>query len=608
MIATFKYLLKSLREYKKDVALTWLFVLLETFCEILVPFLMQFLVQSIQIVSGVADASSLRTFGPLVQWFVDAINQTGVASPFIYGGIMAVMAALAAMCGIAAGYWSSSASAGLGKNLRHDMYYQVQRFSFNNIDKFSTSSIVTRTTTDVQNVQFAFQMAIRGVIRAPFTLIFAIIMSFITSWKLAFVFVAVVPVLIVLLILLATVVHPIFERIFRKYDDLNEAVQENITGIRVVKAFGRQEEEKEKFNAVSDFLYKNFLKTEKIMAFQSPGFSLLIYGSIIAIAWFGSNIILKSNSAEMNTSGLTTLFSYVMQVMMACMFISMIYVMTIISRNSAERIVELLKETPEINQPENALKEVKDGSIDFENVSFAYGNGGKVLQNINLHIKSGQTVGIIGSTGSSKTTLMSLIPRLYDVNEGTVKVGGVDVREYDIESLREAVSMVLQKNTLFTGTIEWNLRWGDENASMDEIKQACQIAQADGFISSFKDGYQTMIDEGGTNVSGGQKQRICIARALLKKPKILILDDSTSAVDTHTDSLIRQGIKEVIPGTTTFIVAQRILSVKDCDLILVMDKGIITEMGNNEELMEKSEVYRDLYISQIGGGDFDAAE
>jgi len=614
MLKTFRDLMRSLRNYKKDVVLTWIFVGIETFCEICVPFFMQFLVDAMKLSvdpSYTWDAyfQSFQTkYGPLMQSIVQGIHiSAGANDVYVYGAIMAGIALIAAAAGVGAGYWAASAASGFGHNLRKDMYYHLQDFSFNNIDKFSTSSIVTRLTTDVSNVQFAFQMAIRAVLRAPLIMIFAIVMSFVTSWKLALIFVVLVPLVLVVLLVLATVVHPLFVSVFNKYDELNQEVQEDLSGIRVVKAYGRQEEEKAKFNGVSTFIYKNFTKAEQIMAFNSPLMSLLLDAAILLIAYFGAEIIIGSGASELTAGGLTTLVSYVMQIMLAVMLASMVYVMIIISRNSAERINEILREKPDLASKGNGTKDIKDPSVDFNNVSFHYGAGRDVLSDINLHVKAGESVGIVGSTGSSKTTLMSLIARLYDVTSGSVSVGGVDVRDYDLIALREGVAVVLQKNTLFSGTIASNLRWGNEKATEDELRKACQIAQADDFIQSFPDKYNTKLDEGGTNVSGGQKQRICIARALLKNPKILILDDSTSAVDTHTDALIRQGLKEKLPGTTAFIVAERILSVKDCDTILVMDNGRIVAQGTNNQLMKSSPIYKELYQSQLGGGDFDAS-
>jgi ATP-binding cassette subfamily B multidrug efflux pump len=614
MIKTFKALMKSLRGYKKDVIWTWFYVIIETFCEIMVPFFMQFLVDAMKLNSDPSSdwatyfASFQTKYGPLMQNIVQGIHTSaGSYDVYVYGAIMAGIALIAAAAGVGAGYWAASAASGFGHNLRKDMYYHIQDYSFNNIDKFSTSSIVTRLTTDVSNVQFAFQMTIRAVLRAPMIMIFAIIMSFVTSWKLALIFVVLVPVILAVLTILATVVHPLFVAVFNKYDELNQEVQEDLAGIRVVKAYGRQEEEKKKFGGISGFIYKTFTKAEQIMAFNSPLMSLLLDGAILLIAYFGAQIIIRSNATELTAGGLTTLVSYVMQIMLAVMLASMVYVMIIISRNSAERINEILDEQPDLKSKENAIKEIKDSSVTFENVAFHYGKGPNVLEGINLQIKPGESVGIVGSTGSSKTTLMSLIARLYDVTDGSVKVGGVDVRDYDLTSLRESVAVVLQKNTLFSGTIASNLRWGKADATEDEMKQACQIAQADEFIESFPDKYNTKLDEGGTNVSGGQKQRICIARALLKNPKILILDDSTSAVDTHTDALIREGLKKRLPGTTAFIVAERILSVKECDTILVMDQGKVVAQGTNDELMASSPIYKELYQSQLGGGDFDAS-
>ena len=608
MFKTYAYLMKSLKGYKKDTAWTWFFVVFETFCEILVPFFMQFLIDSINKIGDISAPSSADKYGGIIKSFVTWVDSfAGVTySPYVYGAFMAAAAILGAVFGVFAGYWAASASSGLGHNLRKDMYYHLQDYSFNNIDKFSTSSIVTRLTTDVTNVQFAFQSSIRAVLRAPLIMIFALIMSFVTSWKLALVFLCIIPVILFILIFLATIVHPIFVAVFNKYDDLNQEVQEDLSGIRVVKSFGRQEEEKSKFSSISDFIYKKFTKAEQIMAFQNPAMQLLVYASILTIVVFGSSIIISSNGTELTAGGLSTLISYVMQIMMAVMLASMVYVMIIVSRNSAERIEAVLREVPDLANPENPVYEVKDSSVSFKDVSFHYENGKDVLNDINLSFKPGESVGIVGSTGSSKTTLMSLIARLYDATGGEVMVGGLNVKDYDIKSLRESVAVVLQKNTLFSGTIASNLRWGNEKATDEEIKQACEIAQADSFISSFPDGYDTILDEGGTNVSGGQKQRICIARALIKNPKIIILDDSTSAVDTHTDALIRAGLKKKLPGTTSFIVAERILSVKDCDTILVMDNGKVVGKGTNDELMKSSKIYNELCTSQLGGGDFDA--
>jgi ATP-binding cassette subfamily B multidrug efflux pump len=614
MFKTYAYLMRSLRGYKKDVFWTWFFVVIETLCEILVPFFMQFLIDAMKLNFDTNTnwdayfATFSQKYGPLMQGIVAGIHgAAGFYDVYVYGAIMIAIAIIAASAGVGAGYWAASAASGFGHNLRQDMYYHIQDFSFNNIDKFSTSSIVTRLTTDVSNVQFAFQMAIRAVLRAPLIMVFAIIMSFVTSWKLAMIFVILVPLVLVVLIVLATIVHPLFVSVFNKYDDLNAEVQEDLAGVRVVKAYGRQEEEKKKFGGISNFIYKTFTKAEQIMAFNSPVMSLLLDAAILLIAYFGAHIIVSTTSTELTTGGLTTLVSYVMQIMLAVMLASMVYVMIIVSRNSAERIQEVLVEKSDLTNKEKTTTEVKDASVDFENVSFHYGKGPDVLHDITLHFKPGESVGIVGSTGSSKTTLISLIARLYDVSSGSVKVGGVDVRDYDVAALRENVAMVLQKNTLFSGTIASNLRWGKADATSEELKAACSIAQADEFIEGFPDKYETKLDEGGTNVSGGQKQRICIARALLKNPKILILDDSTSAVDTHTDSLIREGLKKKLPGTTAFIVAERILSVRECDTILVMDNGRVVAQGTNDELMKSSPIYRELYQSQLGGGDFDAS-
>lgn len=582
---------KQLGKYKKDVLLTWLFVALETLCEILIPYLMQFMINSI-------DKENPAT-----------IN---LGEVFLWGLLMVGLAICGVVFGIAAGYWAASASSGLGHNLRKAMYYHIQDFSFYNIDKFSTSSIVTRMTTDVTNVQFAYQMTIRALLRAPMLMFFALIMSFVTAWQLAFVFLLVIPIIGGLLLVLANYAHPIFVRIFRTYDRLNEDVEENVAGIRAVKAFGRQTQQKEKFNKTSEYINRAFVKVEKFLALNSPLMMLASYICILVISYFGAVLIVQNVGPNnpigtLTTGALTSMLSYVMQIMLAMMLVTMVYTMIIMSRNSAERVVHILEEVPDITSPENPVMEVKDGRVDFNNVTFHFKDNPEndVLKNIDLHFKSGAVVGIVGTTGSSKSTLLSMLARLYDVTGGSVEVGGVDVRDYDLKVLRDAVAVVLQKNMLFSGTVEENLRWGNKNATMDEIVQAAKWAQADDFIQNMPDKYQTHIEQGGSNVSGGQKQRLCIARALLKKPKILILDDSTSAVDTHTDAMIRKTLQETMPGTTKFIVAERVLSVKDCDTILVMDDGEIVAKGTNEELLENCTVYKELYESQLGGGDFD---
>lgn len=586
---TYKKLAKYIGPYWKDTVFTWLSVFIEVICEVGVVFMMQFLIDEVKAING--ESTQLKLIA-------------------IYSGGIALLAIIAAITGILAGYFAASASAGFGKNLRKAMYDRIQDYSFKNIDKFSTSSIVTRTTTDVTNVQNAFMMSIRMVIRAPLLMTFALIMCFVTQWRLAWIFLVIIPVILFLLLYISKKVHPTFVKIFDTYDALNETVEEDVDGIRIVKAFNREKVQSNKFRSVSDFIYKNFIYAEKLLSFNSPIMNTAVYGAMIGISYLGARLIISTNNTEhpFTVGGLSTLITYIMMIMMSLMMISMVYVQIIISKNSTERIVEIIEEVPDIQSPENAIKEVKDGSVDFDNVSFCYHEGKDVLSDIDLHIRSGSMVGIIGSTGSSKTTLVSLMARLYDASKGEVKVGGVNVKEYDLKTLRDKVAVVLQKNTLFTGTIRSNLLWGKEDATDEEIYKACELAQCNEFLSRFPKGLDTEIAQGGTNVSGGQKQRLCIARALLKNPKILILDDSTSACDTHTDSLIREGLQTTKKDVTKFIIAQRVLSIKDCDLILVMDKGRIIARGNNDELMQNCSVYRELYESQLGGGDFDAAE
>lgn len=586
---TYKKLAKYIGPYWKDTVFTWLSVFIEVICEVGVVFMMQFLIDEVKAING--ESTQLKLIA-------------------VYSGGIALLAIIAAITGILAGYFAASASAGFGKNLRKAMYDRIQDYSFKNIDKFSTSSIVTRTTTDVTNVQNAFMMSIRMVIRAPLLMTFALIMCFVTQWRLAWIFLVIIPVILFLLLYISKKVHPTFVKIFDTYDALNETVEEDVDGIRIVKAFNREKVQSNKFRSVSDFIYKNFIYAEKLLSFNSPIMNTAVYGAMIGISYLGARLIISTNNTEhpFTVGGLSTLITYIMMIMMSLMMISMVYVQIIISKNSTERIVEIIEEVPDIQSPENAIKEVKDGSVDFDNVSFCYHEGKDVLSDIDLHIRSGSMVGIIGSTGSSKTTLVSLMARLYDASKGEVKVGGVNVKEYDLKTLRDKVAVVLQKNTLFTGTIRSNLLWGKEDATDEEIYKACELAQCNEFLSRFPKGLDTEIAQGGTNVSGGQKQRLCIARALLKDPKILILDDSTSACDTHTDSLIREGLQTTKKDVTKFIIAQRVLSIKDCDLILVMDKGRIIARGNNDELMQNCSVYRDLYESQLGGGDFDAAE
>ena len=509
--------------------------------------------------------------------------------------------------GALSGKYAAVASAGFAKNLREDMYNKVQEYSFSNIDKFSTASIVTRLTTDITNIQNAYMMSIRVAVRCPIMLIFALFMAFQINSHLAPIFVIAIPILAVGLVIIISNAKRIFERVFRIYDKLNNVVQENLHGIRVVKSFVREDHETEKFCSVSKEIYQDFSKAEKILAFNAPLMQFCAYGCMLLISWLGAKLIVASGNnpaVGMTTGDLTSMFSYTMQILMSLMMFSMVFVMITISYASMERAEEILDEKSDLHNPENPVYEVKDGSIEFDHVNFAYGkNADKLcLDNVNLKIPSGATVGIIGGTGSSKSTLVQLIPRLYDATEGAVKVGGRDVREYDIESLREEVAMVLQKNVLFSGTIKDNLRWGKEDATDEEMRHVCQLAQADEFIQTFPDGYDTYIEQGGTNVSGGQKQRLCIARALLKKPKILILDDSTSAVDTKTDALIRMAFRKEIPNTTKIIIAQRISSVEDADLILVLDDGKINGMGTHEELLAHNEIYREVYESQQKGG------
>lgn len=575
-----KQLAKSIGEYKKDSLLSPAFVTGEVLMEVAIPFLISFLIDN-------------------------GINRGDMGTIWKIGGVLAAAALISLTCGVAAGKYAARASAGYARNLRRDMYNRVQEFSFSNIDKFSASSIVTRLTTDVTNLQNAYQMIIRVAVRSPIMLIFSLIMAFKVNASLALIFLAAVPVLGIGLFLIASRAHPIFERVFRTYDRLNNVVQENVRGIRVVKSFVREEHEKEKFGAVSETIYRDFSKAEKLLAFNSPLMQFSMYACTLLISWFGARLIV---SDSMTTGQLMSLISYATQILMSLMMLSMIFVMIIISRASAERIVEVLEEEPDLHNPANPVTEVKNGDVEFRSVGFSYtGDPEKLcLRDIDLTIRSGETVGILGGTGSSKTSLVQLIPRLYDVTAGEVLVGGVDVRAYDIEALRDEVAMVLQKNVLFSGTIKENLRWGRADASDEELVRVCKLAQADEFIRSFPNGYDTYIEQGGTNVSGGQKQRLCIARALLKKPKILILDDSTSAVDTHTDALIRKAFREEIPDTTKLIIAQRVSSVENADKIFVMDGGRIAAAGTHDELLETSPIYREVYTSQQKGGDPDA--
>ncbi len=570
-----KTLLKSVREYKRDSILSPVFVTLEVVMEVIIPYLMAQLIDY-----GINDGN------------MNFILKMGI--------MLALACVISIVFGALSGKYAASASAGFAKNLRKDMFYRVQNFSFSNIDKFSASSIVTRLTTDVTNVQNAYQMIIRIAVRAPIMLIFSLIMAFSINHKLSLIFLVAVPVLGVGLYLIASNAHPIFERVFTIYDKLNNVVQENLHGIRVVKSFVREDYEEKKFKKVSSEIYKDFVKAEKLIAFNAPLMQFAAYGCILAISWFGAKLIVTSS---MTTGELTSLISYALQILMCLMMLSMVFVMIIISRASMERIEEILLEDSDIKNPEKPVYEVKSGDISFRNVNFGYSKKKRklCLKNIDLEIKSGETVGIIGGTGSSKSSLVQLIPRLYDVLDGEVLVGGRDVREYDIETLRSSVAMVLQKNVLFSGTIKENLRWGNDHATDEEIEKVCRLAQADEFIQTFPNKYDTYIEQGGSNVSGGQKQRLCIARALLKKPKILILDDSTSAVDTKTDASIRRAFREEIPETTKIIIAQRISSVEDADKIIVMDNGEINGIGTHEELLENNAIYREVYDSQVKG-------
>ena len=572
-----KRLLKSVREFKKDALLTPFFVVLEVVMEVVIPAVMALLIDR-------------------------GIDAHDMGEIWKYGIILIACAALALIFGAAAGTYAARASTGFARNLRHDMYYAVQDYSFANIDKFSTGSIVTRLTTDVTNVQNSFQMCTRIAVRCPVMLVFALVMAFQINSELAPIFLGVLPVLAIGLGLLMKFVGPIFERVFKTYDRMNTVVQENVRGIRVVKAYVREEHETEKFKGVSGLLYKQFSKAQKTMAGVAPLMQFCMYTCMLLISWFGARLIV---GGSMTTGELTSLFSYAMQILMSLMMVAMVFVMITMSKASAERIVEILEEQPDLHNPGNPVTEVENGDIDFDNVNFSYkGDEHKLaLRNVDLHIKAGQTIGILGGTGAAKSTLVQLIPRLYDVTTGSVKVGGVDVRDYDIEALREQVAMVLQKNVLFSGTIKENLRWGNENASDEELERVCKLAQADEFIQQMPKKYDTYIEQGGTNVSGGQKQRLCIARALLKKPKVLILDDSTSAVDTRTDALIRKAFAEEIPNTTKLIIAQRVSSVQEADQIIILDGGAVQAVGTHEELLAGNPIYQEIYNQQTRKGD-----
>lgn len=577
-----KRLSKSIREYKKASLLAPFFVALEVVMEVIIPYYM----------------------GKMLDYGVNLKDMNYIVRT---GIMLAVFCIMSLVFGALAGKYAAFASAGFSKNLRHDMFHNVQSFSFSNIDKFSVSSLVTRLTTDVTNLQNAYQMIIRIAIRSPLMIVFSLVMAIRVSPRLSLVFLAVLPLLAFGLFYIVTHAFPIFQRVFKTYDKLNTIVSENLHSIRVVKAFVREEHEKKKFNAVSDRIYKDFVSAEKLLAFNAPLMQFSAYSTMLLISWFGAKLIVSTGNAPeagLTTGGLVILLTYAMQILMNLMMLSMIFVMLTMSRPSAERISQVLAEESSIKNPENPVTEVKDGSVEFTDVGFSYKNdeGKLCLKNASFRIESGETVGIIGSTGSSKSTLVQLIARLYDVTTGSVRVGGVDVRNYDLDTLRDKVAMVLQKNVLFSGTIKENLRWGNPEATDEEMKEACVLAQADSFVQSFENGYDTYIEQGGMNVSGGQKQRLCIARSLLKKPKILILDDSTSAVDTRTDALIRKGFEEYIPETTKIIIAQRISSVEHADKIIVLDNGEIENIGTHSELLGKDPIYTEVYNSQTKGG------
>lgn len=576
-----KKLANYVKEYKKYAILTPIFVILEVVMEVIIPLLM----------AKIIDVG---------------IQNNDIKYILEIGALLIVSAIMSLIFGMLSGKFAAKASAGYSKNLRKAMFHKIQDYSFENIDKFSTSSLVTRMTTDVTNVQMAFQMIIRILVRGPIMMIFALLMVLSINAKISLIFFIAIPVLGAVLIFITLKAHPNFERVFKKYDKLNRVVQENLGAIRVVKSYVREKHENKKFKEVNDEVYTNFKKAEKIVAFNAPAMQLTIYTCILLISWIGSKTIVAGG---MQTGELSSIVTYAWQILTSLMMLSMVFVMVIMAQSSAERIIEVIDEEPTIKNKENAIKEVKDASIEFENVTFAYSDeekeGKNALENINLKIKSGETIGIIGGTGSSKSSLVQLIPRLYDVTKGKVKVGGIDVRDYDIKALRDSVAMVLQKNVLFSGTIAENLRWGKKDADEEELKEICKLSQADSFIQEFPSKYDTLLDQGGTNVSGGQKQRICIARAILKQPKILILDDSTSAVDTKTDALIRKAFREKIPNTTKIIIAQRVSSIEDADQIVVLNEGKIDGIGTSKELLETNKIYKEVYESQMKGGDDD---
>ena len=581
-----KKLLKVVREYKKEALLTPFFVMLEVVMEVCIPLVMGMLID----------------YG-----FPEGQNIVNVNAIYKYGGILIACAILALIFGILSGKFAAKAGAGFGKNLRHDLYYKVQELSFKNVDKFSSASLVTRLTTDVTNVQQIFQAVIRIAIRTPLMFIFSFVMGFRISSRLSIIFLVLIPVIAIALYFLMNKIHPIMTSVFNRYDDLNNVVEENVRGIRVVKSFANEEYEKKKFETVSNDIYEKFSKAERYMALNMPVMQIGIYSCILLVSWFGAKVIVSSGATELTTGGLQSLITYGIQLLSSLMMLSFMFVMAVVSKTSVERVIEVLDEEPDLKNPKKPIFKVKDGSVEFKNVGFSYVNdeNKECLKNINLRIKSGETIGIIGGTGTGKSSLVNLIPRLYDATSGEVKVGGVNVKDYDIETLRNEVAVVLQKNVLFSGTIAENIRWGNKDASDEEVERVCKLAQADEFVKSFPEKYNTYIEQGGTNVSGGQKQRLCIARALLKKPKILILDDSTSAVDTKTDSLIRKAFKEEIPNTTKFIIAQRISSVEDADKIIVMENGMVNGFGTHDELLKNNKIYKEVYESQTKGADTD---
>ncbi len=577
-----KRLAKCVREYKLPAIFTLIFIVGEAVIETAIPFITAELVNGIK--NGIEMNEILKT-----------------------GGVLAIMALVSLACGGIAGFTCAKASAGFAKNLRGDMMGKIQQYAFSNIDKFSSASLVTRLTTDVANVQMSFMMIIRTAIRSPLMLIFSIVMAYVMGGALATAFVVIIPILAIGLYMVSRKAMPAFRRVFKKYDRLNESIEENVRGMRIVKGFSREEYEKQKFKIAADDICNDFTKAERIVALNTPLMTLCMNINMVFVLFIGSKMTIESMGQSVDVGQISAMLTYGMQILMSLMMLSMIYVMITMSTESAKRICEVLEETPEMTEKESPIREIKDGSIDFEGVNFKYSKKAKrdALSGIDLHIKSGMTVGIIGGTGSGKSSLVQLIPRLYDVTEGCVKVSGVDVREYGITELRNSVAMVLQKNLLFSGTIKENLLWGNENATDSEIEEACRLSQAHEFVETFPDKYETKIEQGGTNVSGGQRQRLCIARALIKKPKILILDDSTSAVDTKTDALIRQGFREFIPETTKIIIAQRIASVMDADMIVVMENGKISDVGNHTELLSRSEIYKEIYEQQTNGGEDD---